>query len=177
MSARSDTADEPVEESFEHLNLRPAVRALLIDPDDRVLLVRFEFGDGPVWATPGGGIEPGEEVMDALRRELAEEVGLYDPEIGPCVWVRVHTIPMGPWHGQHDQVYLVRCEAMEPNPAMTWEQLRSENLHELRWWTLDELAVASFRFAPRELVAVVTSIVRDGVPDAPFQLRQHTSRP
>ncbi len=160
-------------ESFDHLNLRPAVRALMVDPDDRVLLVRFEFNDvGTVWATPGGGIEPGEETLEALRRELAEEVGLYDPEVGPCVWIRTHTDAMGSWDGQRDEVYLVRCEAMVPNPLMTWEQLRAEGLHELRWWTLDELAMSSTTlFAPRELVSVVTSIIRTGPPNAPHILR------
>ncbi len=153
------------------LPIRPAVRALVVDTSDRVLLVRFEFGDvGTVWATPGGGIEPGEETLAALRRELAEEVGMYEPEIGPCVWIRTHTNPMGTWGGQRDEVYLVRCEPMEPVPMMTWEELRAEGLHELRWWTLDELALATTLFAPRELVRVVRSIMEDGPPDDPFVL-------
>jgi 8-oxo-dGTP diphosphatase len=161
-------------ESFDHLNLRPAVRALMVDPSDRVLLVRFEFNDvGTVWATPGGGIEPGEETMEALRRELAEEVGLYEPDVGPCVWIRTHTNAMGSWDGQRDEVYLVRCDAFEPTPMMTWDQLRSEGLHEIRWWTLNELeiAMATTLFAPRELVSVVTSIVRTGPPSEPHILR------
>lgn len=160
-------------ETFGHLNLRPAVRALIVDPTDRVLLVRFEFDDiGTVWATPGGGIEPGEETLEALHRELAEEVGLYEPEIGGCVWVRVHTNAMGRWDGQRDEVYLVRCETFEPNPEMTWDQLRSEGLHEIRWWTLAEMTEATDLFAPRELVEAVTSILSDGPPDEPHFFRQ-----
>src|SRR5215216_2278932 len=42
------------------LPLRPAVRALVLDPADRVLLVRFQWPDKTVWAPPGGGIESGE---------------------------------------------------------------------------------------------------------------------
>jgi ADP-ribose pyrophosphatase YjhB (NUDIX family) len=70
--------------------LRPAARALVLDPDDRVLLVRFSFPwvDYPVWAPPGGGLEPGETAAEGIRRELAEEVGLVDFELGPVVWIR-----------------------------------------------------------------------------------------
>ncbi len=62
------------------VNLRPSARAIILDEDDRILLCRFEFlRDGQhvvVWATPGGGVEPGETLLAALRRELLEEVGL-----------------------------------------------------------------------------------------------------
>ena len=58
------------------LRIRPAARAIVLDPDDRILLVRFQFPHGTFWATPGGGIEPGETPEEAVRRELAEEAGL-----------------------------------------------------------------------------------------------------
>ena len=154
--------------------LRPAVRALVVDPDDRVLLVRFEFADtGTVWAPPGGGIEPGEDRLTALRRELAEEVGLLDPEIGPCLWIRTHVFPPntpGRWDGQRDHVHLVRCAAMEPSPTMSWDDLNAENVVELRWWTLDELATASTRFAPVELPRLARTILSEGVPATPLDI-------
>ncbi|MDP9465373.1 MAG: NUDIX domain-containing protein, partial [Actinomycetota bacterium] len=72
----------------EGLRIRQAVRALVIDPDQRVLLVRFEFPTATRWALPGGGLEPGEDHLDALRRELEEELGLVDAVIGPQIWHR-----------------------------------------------------------------------------------------
>jgi 8-oxo-dGTP pyrophosphatase MutT (NUDIX family) len=156
------------------LNLRAAVRALVVDADDRVLLVRFEFSRGTVWALPGGGIEPGEEQHEALHRELAEEIGMTDAEIGPCVWERTWVGRMGTWDGQRDQAFLVRCEEHEPEPHFDWDQLRAEGVHELRWWTVDELlAVPGDRdrispFAPFELPELVAEVVRNGPPAEPF---------
>ncbi len=123
-------------------NLRSAVRAFLIDPDNRVLLVRFEFPDRDVWCAPGGGIDPGEKPLDALRRELREEVGpdLADLEAGPCVAHRVHLFPMpNGYDGQEEWFYFMRVPTFTPNGQLSHEQLREENLHELRWWSVEEL--------------------------------------
>jgi 8-oxo-dGTP pyrophosphatase MutT (NUDIX family) len=152
------------------LRIRSSVRALLLDPDDRVLLVRFEFPGVTVWATPGGGQEPDEDDATTLQRELDEELGLEVVEIGPLIWTRLHVIPFldGNWDGQRDHVYLVRTPAFEPRPRLSWERLRAERLHELRWWTIDEVVSASVRFAPRRLPALLTQLLAQGPPPTPI---------
>ncbi len=86
------------------MSLRESVRALVLDPDDHVLLVRFhwdglEFEEG-FWANPGGGLEPGKTRAAALRRELAEECGLPVEEIGPEIWTKTahfRALLLFPW--------------------------------------------------------------------------------
>ena len=69
--------------------MREAARFIVVDEDERVLLVRFDLvRGGHVWATVGGGLEPGEAHEDAARRELREEVGLEGVDLGPCIWTR-----------------------------------------------------------------------------------------
>lgn len=153
------------------LRIREAVRAVLITPADDVLLVRFEFPRGTVWAFPGGGIEPDEDDHAALQRELGEEVGLAGAEVGPHVWSREHIIPHedGRWDGQRDRFYLVPVPArFEPTPTLSWDQLRAERLHEIRWWSLADIETDRRTwFAPRRVGELLRSLVDVGPPRSP----------
>jgi 8-oxo-dGTP pyrophosphatase MutT (NUDIX family) len=169
-------AHEPEPEpDLRGLRIRRAVRALVLDPDDRVMLVRFEFPTATIWATPGGGQEEGEDDEATLRRELVEELGLEVAGLGPHIWTRTHVVAFldGLWDGQRDHVYLVRTPVFVPAPALTWEQLVAERVHELRWWTVAELAAAErdgVRFAPTRLPELVAALVREGPPAAPISV-------
>jgi ADP-ribose pyrophosphatase YjhB (NUDIX family) len=66
--------------------MEPRVRvAVLLRWQDRVLLCRQEKDGHGYWLLPGGGVDGGETLTDALRRELREELGLADefPLEGP----------------------------------------------------------------------------------------------
>jgi 8-oxo-dGTP pyrophosphatase MutT (NUDIX family) len=58
------------------------VRALVIGPDGRIFLVKHSYVSG--WHLPGGGVEPGETLLDALVRELREE-GNLEPTAPPML--------------------------------------------------------------------------------------------
>ena len=158
---------------------RPAVRGLVIDEDDHVLMVRLVFPHGAYWVLPGGGIEENEDVLDALRRELREETGLVDPVIGAPVWNRLHEFRLvdsagTEWHGQRESVFLVRVGRFGVRPSMTVEQLRAENLHEHRWWSVDEIAAYDGEdlFAPRDIHVHIGAVLQHGPPPVPFEIHQ-----
>ncbi len=116
-----------------------------------MLLVRFQWPGGPdggFWAHPGGGIEPGESRLEALQRELREEVGLVVTELGEEVWTKSAIFPMSGWDGQVDHIYLHRVLRFDPDPALSEEELAAEHVHELRWWPLSTLLRSDAAFSP-----------------------------
>ena len=69
---------------------------VLLDPDDRILLMHGHEPDDPAttwWFTPGGGLEGAESREQAALRELAEETGITEVELGPVLWHRYCSFP------------------------------------------------------------------------------------
>jgi TDG/mug DNA glycosylase family protein len=138
---------------------RPSARALIVDDAKRVLLVQFQNAvtKATWWATPGGGIEEGESHEVALRRELAEEIGLHEFEVGPLLWEHRHTIPWAKRLVDIDNaIYLVRVAAHEAVPTIDVE---AEGVAGFRWWTLEQLERTDERLAPPDLVERVRTIL------------------
>ena len=151
--------------------LRQAARAVVLDPRERVLLVRFEFPHATVWATPGGGLEEDEDAASALGRELREEAGLDDATLGPVIWRRDHLFPEPiRWLGQSEVYFLVRTPSFEPAPRLSWAELNAEYVTEIRWWTLEELESGELLFAPRRLPELLRDLLRDGPPAEPVDV-------
>jgi ADP-ribose pyrophosphatase YjhB (NUDIX family) len=72
------------------VGIEPRIRvSAILRRDDRILLLRHEKGGKEYWLLPGGGVNSGEGLVDALHRELLEEVGLKDelPVEGPVAIV------------------------------------------------------------------------------------------
>jgi ADP-ribose pyrophosphatase YjhB (NUDIX family) len=147
------------------LPLREGVRAVVLDDDDRILLVHFQFPDWTLWATPGGGVEPGESLKVAIRRELHEEVGLCNVELGPIIWERTHMFPFAEFSGQHEKFFFVRTSTNVINPSFSKEELLAERLTASRWWSVREIREASDElFAPRQLASLLETLLIEGLP-------------
>ncbi len=168
--------------------LRPAVRAVVTDPDRRILLVHFTFAwedslPAGMWACPGGGIDPGESTTAALVRELREELGLEIGDPGSPIWRKEHVFEMQRWDGQRDTYYWLEVPAFEPRPQLSTQELLDENVDSLRWWSYDELLAAQQAyddhdaegpayavFSPRRLGHLVTDLLASGRPAVPLEL-------
>ena len=92
------------------------VRALVIDGDGRVFLVKHSYAKG--WHLPGGGVEAGETLLEALTRELAEEgnIELLAPPV-------LHGVFYHPIYSRRDHIaiYVVRAFRQKSLPAPNLE--------------------------------------------------------
>ena len=92
------------------------VRALVIDGESRIFLVKHGYVPG--WHLPGGGVEPGETIRAALRRELFEEgnIELTDPPV-------LHGVFLNPNVSRRDHIacFVVRDFRQDSAPKPNYE--------------------------------------------------------
>jgi 8-oxo-dGTP pyrophosphatase MutT (NUDIX family) len=150
---------------------RAAVRLLTVDARDRVLLLGYRnpTNGEEFWATPGGGMEPGESLEETARREFLEETGhAVTGDLGPVIWRRSHQFEWdGGWIRQSEVFFFYRVEELEVDPELE-DVRRAEGIIGHGWFTLEELDdPKGFVPAPRRIAQLTRDILRDGPPENP----------
>ncbi|MDP4024302.1 NUDIX domain-containing protein [Methylobacterium sp. NEAU 140] len=160
------------------LPVRHIARAIVLDPADRILLIAYSsvHARGPdgaplrFWFLPGGGLEPGEDHVTACRRELGEEIGREDAEIGPQV-----AACDGPFHlfrqsrDARERYFLVRL----PDDRVDTSRLAETEDNPVfgtRWWSIPELRAAAERVEPAGLTDLAARLIAGTIPAEPVVL-------
>ncbi|MEU1942341.1 NUDIX hydrolase [Streptomyces sp. NPDC059474] len=155
--------------------LRKVARVVLLDPQDRILLLHGFEPDDPSstwWFTPGGGLEGEESREQAALRELAEETGITDVRLGPLLWRRICSFPFAGRRWDQDEWYYL-CRTQQTTAARAGgglTELERRSVAGLRWWTVDELAAATEPVYPTRLAELLRTLLVEGPPGAPVIL-------
>jgi 8-oxo-dGTP pyrophosphatase MutT (NUDIX family) len=141
---------------------RRSSRAILLDSAKRVLLIRFavarDGGTFVFWATPGGGVEPGETDLDAALREVHEELAVKVALTGP-VHTSVSRFPHKDAFVENTDVFFVgRIDLINPQLHAATDDER-EAMQVARWWSCDEIDQATEVIFPPDLPAVIRRLV------------------
>jgi ADP-ribose pyrophosphatase YjhB (NUDIX family) len=140
---------------------RLAGRVIVLDPDERVLLFRYDDGppNGPHWSTPGGGLNPGESYREGAQRELIEETGWTDVPVGQELHAREIIMDYaGTMVHQQERLFLARiAEAQRPVLDVAGMHA-SDGIVAWHWWTLAELDTAQEAVWPEGLADLIRSL-------------------
>lgn len=136
--------------------IRRAARLLVEAADGTLLLFRFTPADRPpLWATPGGECDPGEDFAAAARRELFEETGL---DCAPSLAIAERRNDFTTFHGEpvtaHEAWFHIRVADRTIDTAgHTDHELQVMQSH--RWFTRAELADWPETIYPEEILAML----------------------
>ncbi len=155
---------------------RTAARVVLLNDLDEVFLIHARDpadGSKPTWwEIPGGGLETGEPSADCAARELYEEAGFEEVEIGPVVWVQHVEFDFGGYHFDQDEViHVARTRQRAIGRPQGLELLESLAFLDAKWWSLSDVVAASgTSFLPPRLPELLPQLIDGPLPDPPIDI-------
>jgi len=154
---------------------RQAARVVPLDEQGRVYLINArdpgDWSKPAWWEIPGGGIEAFESSAHACARELWEEAGIRDAEIGPVVWTQHVNFTFAGYHFDQDEViHVAWCRSDSQHEPQGLELFEAMAFEGGRWWTLEELLASDEPTLPPRLREFLPALLAGELPDEPINI-------
>jgi len=149
--------------------MQESARGVLLTPTGHVLLMKVAATGHPLWITPGGRIQAGEDAAVAALREVREETGREGLRITAEVWVRHGTCTSGgSQRPERERFFLMPTARFAPT-SVGMEREEFQRHMAFRWWAIGEIARSEERFVPGNLADLLRTLVAHGPTPAPIE--------
>ena len=155
-----------------NISTRKTARAILLTPQHEVLLIRtrLPWVETDIWMLPGGGIENGEDANSAVVREVYEETGATEFVVRGEAWrqelfIEAKNLLL------KQRFFLLEANKFSVSQAgLTADE---KNWHrEYRWWSIDELEIASILTEPVNICILLKELISNGLPQTPIKVNE-----
>lgn len=133
------------------MKIRKSARAIVINSKNQMFLFQYMFDyledSKAIWITPGGSLEEGESFVDALKREVYEELGVQLTKESPEVYYRnpIYTLKNGEKVQSVEKFFLVVLE--EKSFSFDhWTESEKKRMRAGKWWSVDEIEKSEDEF-------------------------------
>lgn len=156
------------------MKTRVCGRALIMNQDKQILLMKVDHPDvfdpdgyikSPYWITPGGEVESNETIPQTVAREISEECGFDNVDIGPVVWYWEHVLVIRGIHYRLCDNFCIVQIGYGHDPMCRENDEEREMILEYRWWESAEIKKSLDVFAPTNLGQLLEDLLTSGPSD------------
>lgn len=150
------------------IKTRVCGRGLIVNPEKQILLMKVDHPDvfdpdgyikSPFWITPGGGLEPNETIPQAVAREIMEECGFNNIDVGPVIWYWEHILVIRGIYYKLCDYFCVVHMGQSHDPICRENDEEREMILEYRWWDLADLVKSLDVFVPGNLAQLFKGLL------------------
>lgn len=158
-----------------------SMRVILLNRENELLLIKADDPNttttsgrynGPYWFLAGGAIEPGEEVEEAVVREIREETGITKEHIslGPIVWQGEFDLIMNGILSRQNQRFIVAKTSSNEVSLHNLTPQEKKVIKDIRWFSLEQIIESTELIYPLCIKRYLPAIIKGNYPQEPLEI-------